>query len=165
MQHLSLQDILTMMGTIVSPILALLGFMWHHFNGQFKEIKGEMKEEINGVKSEINGVKTEINEVKSEINRVKGEINEVKSEINGVKGEINGVRSEINGVRVEMKEMEIRLTNKIDTSYKSLNEQISMDRERISRIEGYLTLPSTIPPQAEITEKKKYRPPVKVANA
>jgi uncharacterized coiled-coil DUF342 family protein len=113
MQHLSLQDILTMMGTIVSPILALLGFMWHHFNGQFKEIKGEMKEEINGVKSEIN---------------------EVKSEINGVKGEINEVKSEINGVRIEIKEMEIRLTNKIDTSYKSLNEQISMDRERISRI-------------------------------
>jgi len=132
------------MGTIVGPILALLGFMWHHFNGQFKEIKGEMKEEINGIKGEINGI---------------------KGEINGIKSEINGVKIEINGIRVEMKEMEIRLTNKIDTSYKSLNEQISMDRERISRIEGYLTLPPTIPPQVEITEKKKYRPQVKVANA
>jgi len=151
MQHLSSQDILTMMEFILGPIFGLLGFMWYHFNGQFKEIRREMKEEINGIKGEINGVK--------------GEINGVRGEINGIKGEINGIKDEVNGIRVEIKEMEIRLTHKIETSYQSLNEQISMDRERISRIEGYLTLSPTTPPQAEIAEKKKYRTQVKVASA
>jgi len=44
MQHLSAQDILAIMGSILGPIITLLGFMWHHFNGQFKEIKGEVND-------------------------------------------------------------------------------------------------------------------------
>jgi chromosome segregation ATPase len=139
MQHLSAQDILAIMGSILGPLITLLGFMWHHFNGQFKEIKGE------------------VNDIKGEVNDMRGEVNNMRGEVNNMRGEMNDMRGEMNDMRGEMKNMELRLVNKIDTSYKSLNEQISIDRERISRIEGYLALSPTTTPQTEKSEKKRVK--------
>lgn len=110
MLHLSFQDILAILG----PMVALLGFMWHHFNGQFKEIKGDMKE------MEIS------------------------------------LTNKVDETNKEMKAIEVRLTNKIDSFHKSLNKQVSIDRERISRIEGQLT-PTQIQFQSEETPKKKLK--------
>jgi hypothetical protein len=76
--HMNLQDYLAIVGSILGPILTLMGFMWHHSNTRFDKMEEKVGADIKDVRADIKRVEEKIDAVRDRVSRIEGQLVSVK---------------------------------------------------------------------------------------
>jgi hypothetical protein len=86
--NLSLQDLLAIWG----PSLMLTGFMWHHFNKKFDDLKAEVKDvrvDIKRVEEKLGAdIKRVEEKLGADIKRVEEKVDAVRDRVSRIEGQL-----------------------------------------------------------------------------